>query len=133
MVKRVLLHPLLLLYLSAIISDPPEGSGNTSCMQTPIKNIYITAAGDDTFDTQRGNTDVIVCMDNGTKYIASFFAYANIEDMRIQHQFEKSYLNGRYFWDKNMILIEECSPQTIESVIHDMIDEGNFQEAFRQL
>jgi hypothetical protein len=102
-------------------------------MQTPIKSIFITAAVDDTFDARRGNTDVIVCLDNGTKYIASFFAYANIEEMRHQHQFERSYLNGDYFWDKNMILIEECSPQAIESVIHDIMDEGNFQTAFRQL
>ena len=102
-------------------------------MQAPIKSIHLTAVGDDTFDSKRGNTDVIVCMDNGKKYIASFFAYANIEDLRIQHQVEKSYLNGRYFWDKNMILIDECTPRAIESVINDIMDEGNFQVAFRQL
>ena len=104
-------------------------------MESTVKTIHLTAnyGNQNDFDPQRGNTDVVVSLDNGEKYIASFFAYANIEDMRNQHQKDGEFLKVSYFWDKNMILIEECSLTNIESVINDIIDEGNFMNTFRHL
>jgi hypothetical protein len=104
-------------------------------MELMVKSIHITAqdGGNDAFNAQKGNTDVIVSLEDGKKYIASFFAYSSIEELRNQHQSDGNFLHGSYLWDKNMILIEECSLKTIESVVNDIIDEGNFQEAFRQL
>jgi hypothetical protein len=104
-------------------------------MELIVKSIHLTAQNGDNenFDPKRGNTDVILSLENGTKYIASFFAYDNIEGLRLQHQLNGDFLHGSYFWDKNMILIKDCSLQTIETVVSDIIDEGNFQEAFRQL
>jgi hypothetical protein len=104
-------------------------------MEVIVKNIYITAynGNNDTFNPKKGNTDVIVSLESGKKYIASFFAYDNIDELRLQHQLNGDFLYGSYFWNKNMILVEECSLEFIEPVVQDMIDEGNFQEAFRQL
>lgn len=104
-------------------------------MELSVKSIHLTAeAGEQgDFDPKKGNTDVIVFLENGKKYIASFFAYGNIESLQLKHQFDGNFLHGSYFWNKNMILVEECTLQSIELVINDIIDEGNFQEAFRQL
>jgi hypothetical protein len=104
-------------------------------MELMVKSIHITAqdGGNDTFDPKKGNTDVIVSLEDGKKYLASFFAYSSIEELRIQHQSDGNFLHGYYLWDKNMILVEECALKTIESVVNDLIDEGNFREAFRQL
>ncbi|MBC8487237.1 MAG: hypothetical protein H8D45_14505 [Bacteroidetes bacterium] len=85
------------------------------------------------YDPKTGNTDVIVILEDGRKYNASFFAYANINKIKLQHQKDGSYLAGSYFWDKNMVLVEDCSMNIIEPVVNDLIDEGNFQEAFREL
>jgi len=104
-------------------------------MELIVKSIHLTAQNGDNenFDPKKGNTDVILSLEDGTKYIASFFAYENIDELRIQHQFNGDFLHGSYFWNKNMILVEECSLEFIEPVVQDMIDEGNFLEAFREL
>jgi hypothetical protein len=104
-------------------------------MEFKVKRIHLTAESGETgtFDPRLGNTDVVVFLENGKKYIASFFSYANIEQMRLQNQATGNFLNGSYFWDQNMVLVEECTLKIIEPVISDLIDEGNFQEAFKQL
>ena len=104
-------------------------------MNSDVKSIYLSSqnGGNENFNPKRGNTDVIVSLEDGRKYIASFFAYDNVDDLRLEHQLNGDFLNGSYFWDKNMILVEECSLQTIESVVNDIIEEGNFEEAFRKL
>lgn len=104
-------------------------------MELVVKSIHLTARDgeNEDFDPKRGNTDVIISLNDGKQYIASFFSYANIEEMRIEHQIDGTFLHGSYFWGKTMILVEERSMQSIESVVNDIIDEGNFLEAFRQL
>jgi hypothetical protein len=104
-------------------------------MELIVKSIHLTALneGQNAFDPRRGNTDVIISLEDGTKYIASFFAYENIDELRVQHQFNGDFLHGSYFWDKNMILAEECSAESIELVLHEIIDEGNFLEVFSKL
>lgn len=104
-------------------------------MEVTVKSIHLTALDGDNeaYDPRKGNTDVIVSLEDGKKYIASCFAYDNIGELRITHQFDGNFLHGTYFWDKNMILVKECSLPSIESVVNDLIDEGNFQEAFREI
>ena len=104
-------------------------------LEFKIKRIHLSSLdiNEDEYDPKSGNTDVIVFLENDKKYIASFFSYANIEEMRLQHQKSGVFLDGTYFWDKHMVLVEECSLKTIETVVGDLIDEGNFQEAFREL
>jgi hypothetical protein len=104
-------------------------------METRVLKIQLTA--DCCHQTEknpcRGNTDVVVSLDNGKKYIASFFTYSNIRDMHIHHKQSGDFLYGSYFWNKNMVLIENCSLEDIEPVVNDLIDEGNFNEAFCKL
>jgi hypothetical protein len=104
-------------------------------MNFKVKRIHLTAESGNTstFDPRLGNTDVVVFLDDGRKYIGSFFSFANIEQMRLQNQATGNFLHGSYFWDQNMVLVEECSLRFIEPVINDLIDEGNFHEAFKQL
>jgi hypothetical protein len=42
-------------------------------------------------------------------------------------------MDGLYFWDKNMVIVEECTSSMIEKIVRHMIDEGEFQEAFKLL
>ena len=104
-------------------------------MEFNVKRIHLTAesSNENDYDPKTGNTDVIVILKNGRKYNASFFAYANINKLQQQHRQNGNFLSGSYFWDKNMVLVEDCSLNAIEPVVKDLIDEGNFQEAFKQL
>jgi hypothetical protein len=104
-------------------------------MELKVNRIYLTAenSSEKNLDPKHGSTDVIVFLENGKKYIASFFAYENINEQRRKHQKNGNFLSGAYFWDKNMVLVEDCSMKFIEPIVKDIIDEGNFQEAFREL
>jgi len=104
-------------------------------MDFEVNRIYITAEGcnENNYNPKNDNTDVIVFLENGNKYIASFFAYENIQKMRLQAQKNGNFLHGAYFWDKNMVLVKECTLNMIEPVVKDLIDEGNFEEAFREI
>lgn len=104
-------------------------------MEFKIKRIHLTAldSNEEEYDPKSGNTDVIVSLENDKKYIASFFTYENIRILQDQHKKNGVFLDGTYFWDKHMVLVEECSLKSIETVVGDLIDEGNFREAFREL
>ena len=104
-------------------------------MEFRIKNIRLTADSPNaqTDISEQGSTDVIVYLESGRKFIASFFTYSNILEMKAHHRNDGDYLNGSYFWDRNMVLVENCSLHSIEPVVKDLIDEGNFPIAFREL
>ena len=98
-----------------------------------IKKIYLSLEipGSNGFDISNENTDVIVVMEDGKKYIASFFTYANIEKLRREHQQTGEYLFGKYFRAENMVLIEKCTQEAVREIVEHMIDEGDFYMAFR--
>jgi hypothetical protein len=102
---------------------------------TSIKKIFITADHqlDKSDEIENGNTDVIVILEDGHKYTASFFTYAYIDHMRIRNRMSGEFLGGKYFWGKNMVVVESCSPEVISPVVKHIIDEGEFNDVFRML
>lgn len=78
-------------------------------------------------------SDVIVYLENGEKYIASFFTYASIKRLRKRHQKTGEYLNGIYFHVPNMLLIDNCSKENVNKVVLFLIDEGDFKEVFKKI
>lgn len=81
----------------------------------------------------KGLTDVVVKFNSGEKFFASFFTFDKVIEMRKEHQLNEKFLSGRYFWAKNMILIEACDKATIERVIENLLEEGEFREAFTKI
>ncbi len=107
---------------------------SVSSMDLKVKKIYIPNQDYEEVTTvDPGSADVIVLAESGSKYVASFFSYDDIEEKRRQNKRNGEYLDGLYFWDKNMVIVEECSPKTIQKVVQHLIDEGEFQEAFKLL
>lgn len=94
-------------------------------------------------DAENFNTDVIALIEedddeieNGrktVKYVASFFTYANIFELKSRHIKTSEYLSGKYFYAKNMVLVDDCSIENIKKVIRHLLEEGEFREAFRQI
>lgn len=76
------------------------------------------------------NTDVLVTMNNGDLFIASFFSYDSIAKYRRDISKNKEYLNGKYFWVKGMLLIDNCSFENINFVVEHIFKEGDFFEIF---
>lgn len=78
-------------------------------------------------------TDVIILLENGDTYVASFFTYKNIEKQRAAHFVSGEFLNGKYFWADRMVLIENCALENVEEVVNNIIKEGNFFTVFKKL
>ncbi len=109
-----------------------------------VVDLFLTAAmrnGNAKNDYNHDNTDVIVTieeednynMKRTIKYVATFFTYSNIIEMQTKHHKSGEYLNGKYFFFKNMVLIDNCSKETINEVVNNLIDEGDFREVFRSM
>lgn len=113
-------------------------------MDLYIKELYLSAdanLGDGEFDTKNENTDVIVVLEScdpnhvvkTAKYVASFFTYENINELKSQHSETGEYLNGKYFFSKNMLLIDDCSMENVRNVVKHLMDEGEFGDVFRKI
>ena len=79
------------------------------------------------------NTDVIVSLENGEKYVASFYAYANIRKLMTKHLESGDYLSGKYFWMPNMVLVDNCEKNNIVEVVKHLMNEGNFKLVFKNI
>ena len=104
-------------------------------MSFKINKVLLSSDFESTKNSSKinGNTDVIVQMKDEKKYISSFFSYNFIEKITKENMKNGEFLNGSYFWKKNMVLVKDCSLRTIQTVIQHLIDEGEFQEAFEML
>lgn len=78
-------------------------------------------------------TDVVVRLRNGKQFISSFFTFKKIIELEKDHKKLRKYLNGKYYWSKDMILISKCDRDTITEVVNDLMEEGSFYEAFRDI
>ena len=79
------------------------------------------------------STDVIVQLSSGEKYIASFFTFKYLTTIREQNLGTGNFMDGKYFWAKNMLLIDECSERNVRLVINHLLVEGNFENVFEKL
>lgn len=78
-------------------------------------------------------TDVIVELSDRKKFIASFFTYKSMEQLKLRHQQTGDFLHGKYFWANNMVLVENCSKENVMGVVQDLIEEGQFKQIFQAL
>ena len=81
-------------------------------------------------DPTEANAHVIVELDNGTAWMASFYTYKQVSSIVESYKASGEYLNGKYFWDSNLILIDEISRKCVEEVVKHLIDVGEFTNAF---
>ena len=84
-------------------------------------------------DTEHGNSDVVVHLENGEKYVATFYAYGNIVRLQKEHQISGAFLKGKYFQANNMVLIDDCSEENVQAVVEHMLEEGDFKTVFKKI
>ncbi|WP_445667367.1 hypothetical protein [Paenibacillus sp. FSL H8-0034] len=87
---------------------------------------------DGEWDIYDDNTDVIVTFEDGSRWVASFFTYKNIQTLTEKNRRTGECLYGKYFWGSDMLLVDECSRNRIEEVIRDLIKEGDFENIFNR-
>ena len=97
----------------------------------PTYTIWIEAeewcTGWDPIDS---NTDVIVHLDDGSRWMATFVSYKNVATLTQKDKQTGESLSGAYFWVSDMILIDETSRKRIEEVIEHLMEEDYFYMIF---
>ena len=84
-------------------------------------------------DTENIGVDVIVKLQNGGTYTAAFFQYEELmKEVRLPNS---GYApnNQKYFWKKNMVMVNDFQSDTIEGIIHQLMEEGDFEQAFEKI
>ena len=79
------------------------------------------------------NTDMIVTFTDGTRYVATFFTYANIEYLRQKNKRTGECLNGRYFWASDMIIVDRINRKEITEIIEHLTKSYEFECVFDKI
>ena len=80
------------------------------------------------------NVDVFVKLNETKKeYLSTFYTFNNILTLIKKFKMSGECLFGSYFWDSEMFLINDLEEGTIDKVIHELINEGEFFSIFRQV
>ena len=100
-----------------------------------VNEIWIAAENweEGQWNYDNDNTDVIVTMSNGDRYVGSFFTYSNISSLTEKNMKTGECLSGKYLWSSDMILIDRCSRIDIEKVIYDLIIQDMLTSVFRKI
>jgi len=103
-------------------------------MNKEIKSIWIESEENGAIlggnSQTNDNSDVVVSFSDGSRYVATFFTYKNIESLRQKNNETGECLNGRYFWASNMLIISRIERREIEETIEHLISGNEFELVF---
>jgi len=75
-------------------------------------------------------TDVVVTLADGTRWTATFCAFAHVATLRQLWERNGEALGGRYVWMVNLILVEDTSRETTTAVVNSLLRSSEFTSAF---
>lgn len=79
------------------------------------------------------NTDVIVTLADGTRWVATFVTYANVQSLAVKNRQTGECLAGTYLWVSDMVLIDRLTRSRIEAVIEHLQQTDSFTRLFSLL
>ncbi|MFF2755214.1 hypothetical protein ACFVR1_15855 [Psychrobacillus sp. NPDC058041] len=96
------------------------------------RNIWIEAEEWESkeWDVEDVNTDVKVTLPDRSVWMATFFTYKNIQNLREKNEKTGECMNGTYFQASDMVLIDIASRERIVEVIKYLTDSGEFESVF---
>ena len=99
-----------------------------------ITSIVLTAESlNEPLDYEDLSTDVIVDLDNGDRYIATFFTYKSLTSMIESDVQSGDSYTEHYYRILNMVLIKDFNKGDLRAIIERMISEGDFQVIFTRI
>jgi len=78
-------------------------------------------------------TDVVVTLDDGSRWIASVCPFAGLATLRERCAESGENLGGRYLWASDLILVESTRREELEAVVRDLLETGELPSAFGEL
>jgi hypothetical protein len=81
-------------------------------------------------DPNDDNVDVFVNFTNGVRYVATFFALANLRTLLEKYRQTGECAGGTFVWSTYMIVVEHLTREAVEKTVADLIATGEFGRAF---
>jgi len=78
-------------------------------------------------------TDAIVTFPDGTRWVGTFCAFAHIDRLRANCAASGECLGGKYLWASDLVLIDDTSRSSIEAVLRDLVDSGEYRSALSEV
>jgi hypothetical protein len=100
-----------------------------------IADIQLTVEklNSEALDYENLSTDVIVRMDTGERYIATFFSYKNlVETVKLEMETWDPY-QGQYYKVLDTVIVKDFNSGDLRAVIEHMVAEGDFQLVFKKM
>ena len=79
------------------------------------------------------NSDIDVIFEDGSWYYATAFTYQNTDWLIHKNKRSGECLGGKFFWSRNMLLVERISRPFIEELVQHLIAEDYFFLVFERL
>ncbi len=104
-------------------------------LESEVQNRYIWIEAEQwapgEWDPIDCNSDVIVSFEKGAEWVATLFTYQNIQTLIEKNKHTGECLQGKYFWARDMILVEEVTRNRAEEIVAHLIAEDEFEKIFR--
>ena len=78
-------------------------------------------------------TDVVVTLGDGTRWVATFCAFAHLATLREACAATGENLGGKYLWASDLILVDDTSRDSVAAVVADLVKAGDVPSAFSEL
>jgi phosphoribosylaminoimidazole (AIR) synthetase len=78
-------------------------------------------------------TDVVVTLGDGSRWVATFCAFAHLATLRAACDATGENLGGKYLWASDLILVDDTSRDSVAAVVADLIAAGDVPSAFSEL
>jgi hypothetical protein len=78
-------------------------------------------------------TDVVLTLSDGTRWVATFCAFAHLDTLRAACRATGENLSGKYLWASDLILVDDTSRESVRTVVADLVAAGDVPSAFSEL
>jgi spermidine synthase len=92
-----------------------------------------TPSGVEVVDSRDENVDVLIDVDDGRLYSATFFTIDNLRTLMTHYRETGECAHGVYFWAKDMIVVDSIGKDVIELVVADLISSGEIESCCTRL
>lgn len=84
-------------------------------------------------DVLDDNVDVFIELEDGSRYTATLFTIENLKTLMDNYKSSGECLHGSFFWASNMLIVDNLSIHTINSVINELLKTSEFFVIFSKL
>ncbi|WP_375068984.1 hypothetical protein AB9L18_01380 [Stenotrophomonas lactitubi] len=98
-------------------------------MENKLEDVEVVLLGE-VEDVLDDNVDVVIKFPQGEVRTSTFFTMKNIEGIIARYRSSGECLAGRFFWSKDMVIVEDLREETIRETIHELVRSGEYRHAF---